>query len=605
MTPFGEAALRYANLGMCVIPLRERDKRPMFNNWPEIATADQAIISRWWQQTPNANVGIATGKKSGIFVLDVDPANGGMDSYENMLLKHGGFPDTWQQITGRRGFHMFFRYPSFPVANAAGLFPGIDIRGDGGQVVAPPSIHPDTGLTYEWDGLEDIENTKLAEAPLWLLEILQGRHDNHGSQHIPIAEKIPHGVQHYTLLSLAGALRRMGLSDAEIVPALLAVNQNRCERPGPDQNIRQIAASVMKYRPADTSLYNTATKLWRMTKAKEHEEKAREEKLGLQVVDGLTVYRSSGLDQKCVIPGILYNGLTVFAGRPKTGKSWMTLQLALSVARGENFLGLPVNMPGGVVYVALEESQSRTATRMQRLADEESVYLQNIGMVYSMSPLASGGRDQLAKIIEDRHPTLVIIDTFLALVGGSDKRSDVMRAEYKEIDTIRKIAAEYDTAMVLVHHMRKSVAGESGIDSVAGSTGVTAAADAIWTLKREDQATGLCAFEVVGREVEEQSLGIRFRREGNVGWELVGTGQEIKAFKDEREITTLLREESDPLSSRKIAELLRMNANAVRNVLYGMGQRGMVIKNSSGNYVLDKHYRGEEQIEERAMGASA
>jgi hypothetical protein len=592
---FGEAAQRYARLGFCVVPLHPRDKKPMFTNWPETATADQSVVSRWWQQTPEANVGIATGRKSGIFVLDVDPSNGGRESFDDMVERHGRFPDTLQQITGSKGWHLFFRYPSFPVHNAAGLLPGIDIRGDGGQVVAPPSIHPKTGLSYEWDGLDEIENQRIAEAPLWLLELLEGKNSQHGSQHLPIAEKIPHGVQHYTLLALAGALRRMGLSENDMLPALLEVNRNRCEQPGQDRAIQQIAHSVMKYRPADNDLFRTASKLWRLTKAKEHEARERDEKLGLQVVDGLTVYRSSGMDQKCVIDGILYNGLTIFAGRPKVGKSWLTLQLALSVAQGEKFMGsLNVNMPGGVVYIALEESQGRTATRMQRLVGVETPYLQNISMVYEMSPLRQGGAEQLEKILADRHPSLVIIDTFLALVGGSgSERRDVMRSEYQEMKTVADISRRADTAMVLVHHMRKSVVGEDGIDSVAGSTGVTAAADAIWTLKREDQQSGMCSFGVTGREVEEQSMALRFRKDDPFGWELVGQGYEIKAVKDQREIITLLREEG-ALSPAKVATLLRMNANHVRATLQQMNEAGLVNRQGNGSYTLTRGYEPED-----------
>src|SRR5688572_11715553 len=116
---FGQAALRYANLGLCVIPLHPRDKKPMYANWPEVATSDQSVVSRWWQQSPTANVGIATGKRSGVFVLDIDPKNGGDDSFEVLVNKHGRFPETWQQITGSKGLHLFFRYPAFSVSNAA------------------------------------------------------------------------------------------------------------------------------------------------------------------------------------------------------------------------------------------------------------------------------------------------------------------------------------------------------------------------------------------------------------------------------------------------------------------------------------------------------
>src|SRR5215472_7763116 len=269
MSDFASAALRYAHLGLAVIPLKPNDKRPMFENWPEVATADAGIVSRWWRQNPEANVGIATGQKSRVFVLDVDVEKGGQDSYDSLILKHGRPPDTWQQVTGSGGFHLFFRYPNFRVANAAGILPGIDIRGDGGQVVAPPSIHPN-GNRYEWDGLQEIERAPLAEAPLWLLELLQQRTiRTQTSDKFPLGVKIPNGARHDTLVALAGMMRRLGLSADEILPSLWAVNERRCEEPRTREHVQKIADSMMRYRPSDGDLFTTANRLWRVTKARE------------------------------------------------------------------------------------------------------------------------------------------------------------------------------------------------------------------------------------------------------------------------------------------------------------------------------------------------
>src|SRR5947207_504059 len=95
-----EAALRYVHMGLAVIPLRPKDKRPIFDEWQNIASKDEALVSRWFIQNPDSNVGIATGPKSNCFVLDVDTVKGGQDSYDCWLNQHGRFPDTWQQITG-------------------------------------------------------------------------------------------------------------------------------------------------------------------------------------------------------------------------------------------------------------------------------------------------------------------------------------------------------------------------------------------------------------------------------------------------------------------------------------------------------------------------
>lgn len=576
MTDFAEAALRYAHMGLAVIPLLPRDKKPWFDNWPEVATSDRETVSRWWQQNSNSNVGIATGQKSHLFVLDVDPKNGGMDSFDTIRTEHGQFPDTWQQITGSGGIHLFFRYPNFRVANAAGIYPGIDIRGDGGQVVAPPSIHPITGKRYAWDGLYEIEQSPLAEAPGWLLDILQQRNSRTHSDKFPISMKIPKGVQHETLVALAGMLRKLGLSTEEIIPSLMEVNNRRCQEPGPVGNISKIAESMMWYRPSDADLFTTANRLWRVTKAKECDAQREREKNLVSMVDGLTVYRAPVAEYKCVVDRILYNGLTVFAGRPKCGKSWLALQLALSVAHGGHFLGaLDVQRPGGVLYIALEESQPRTAGRMRKLQDIEDVLLQNISMVYRLKSLAEGGKEQLAEMLDNQRPNLVIIDTFLALVGGDKGKRDVMRAEYSEIAILKNLAEKYDTAIVLIHHLRKGVLGEEALDAVGGSTGITAAADCVWVMRKQD--VGICSLEAVGREVEQQTLGLKFGASNGVGWNLTGMGEQVKDAKDEKEIMLVLQEEG-ALSPGKVATLLRMNINKCRSIMYVLHQRGLLLR---------------------------
>ncbi|MCC6344274.1 MAG: bifunctional DNA primase/polymerase [Bryobacterales bacterium] len=200
-----ESALEYAHLGLSVIPLH--GKRPYFENWYDVATRDENTIQHWWTQNHNDNIGIVTGIKSQVFVVDVDPRNGGEDSIDTLFTRHGRFPTTWEAMTGSGGRHYYFRMPAFPVGNVVGFAPGIDIKGTGGQVVAPPSIHPDTGKRYEWDGLNDIQDEPLAEAPRWLLDAVRERTESKKATSPPIALKIPKGVQHITLVSLAGRLR--------------------------------------------------------------------------------------------------------------------------------------------------------------------------------------------------------------------------------------------------------------------------------------------------------------------------------------------------------------------------------------------------------------
>ena len=144
-------ALYLANkYGFAVLPVIPHTKQPIIKNWPKLATSDEQQITEWWDAYPNANIGVATGLRSGIFVMDVDVDKGGLASLEE-LMAHDEWAPTLTSKTGTGGFHFLFRWdPANPVGNSVSrLAPGIDIRGEGGFIVAPPSIHPN-GNRYEW-----------------------------------------------------------------------------------------------------------------------------------------------------------------------------------------------------------------------------------------------------------------------------------------------------------------------------------------------------------------------------------------------------------------------------------------------------------------------
>ena len=552
---FMEAALNYAKMGLCVIPLKPRGKRPYFDNWPEIATSDIDTVTRWWQQNPSANVGIATGKKSRLFVLDVDPKNGGDESFQSLTYKYGA-PETWRDITGSGGFHLFFRYPNFPVGNAAGIWPGIDIRGDGGQVVAPPSIHPDTGKRYEWDGLEEIKWNSLHDAPDWVLDALQPHAKHAPGEALAIEEKIHKGVQHMTLVSLAGALRRMGLNEAEIFPALMQVNQTRCEQPGPEDNIRQIAHSMMRYAPADKDLWKTASTVWRERAKIEHQNERRkaailEDPLNATTMSGRTVFNLPQNDPEMVIENTLYYGYTILAGRPKGGKSWLGLQIALAVANGAPLRGADsrgIN-PGRVEYLALEDSPRRTSLRMHRiLQDKDSIMLDNIDFIYNSRPMDKGGMDSLDARLLERKPTLVVIDTLRAFINGGPSGTDIVMQEYAAADKIHKLAEKHRCAVLALHHTNK-------LGSIAGTYGMIAGADAVWLFKRDagqDDGT----LEITGRDVEEQVLGMRFSKDPfTFGWQVIGEGNDALFREDRAEIVNVMRLEGQQTVNQLAAKL--------------------------------------------------
>jgi predicted P-loop ATPase len=165
------AALGYAKRGWQVLPCRAGDKRPATRHGFKDATADKAALIRFWGATPDANIGIATGAASKLVVLDVDPRNGGSEQLHEAQRVHGDLPETLVAATGGGGTHYFFELPDGGLPCGV-LADGLDLKAEGGYVVAAPSVHP-SGATYRW--LSDPSKTPLASCPDWIVEAMRSR----------------------------------------------------------------------------------------------------------------------------------------------------------------------------------------------------------------------------------------------------------------------------------------------------------------------------------------------------------------------------------------------------------------------------------------------
>lgn len=239
-------ALAYAARGWPVIPCRPHGKEPLVAGGYRAATTDPDVIRGWWMRWPDANVGIPTGRPSGIIVIDVDPRHGGGET----LLELPELPQTVEVITGGGGRHLYFLAPNQEIRcrpNALG--PGLDLRGDGGYVLVPPSVHP-SGRRYEWELSSHPEDVAIAPLPDWLIEWLAKPETASNTPQTVEDERIPAGRRNVTLTSLAGSMRRRGMTREAIKAALLAENAARCDPPLPEDEVRRIAASVSRYDPA-------------------------------------------------------------------------------------------------------------------------------------------------------------------------------------------------------------------------------------------------------------------------------------------------------------------------------------------------------------------
>lgn len=260
------AAIDYIKRGLAVFPLEEKGKRPKTRNGFKDATTDAAQVKAWWQQWPNANIGIATGKRSGgIFVIDLDiDEDKGIDGYhtlEDWQRENGKFPETWTAITGRGGYHLYFHSNS-GIKNRAGIIDGVDVRGDGGYVVAPPSIHSN-GNRYEWE--YDPEEYDLADANNNVKFFLETGINSPGER-FSMPDIVNAGERNAMIFRFACMMQAKGASDEAVFAATMAENNTKCNPPMEEKEVRIIVNSVLKYqkgKPIHISDSGVATQGWR------------------------------------------------------------------------------------------------------------------------------------------------------------------------------------------------------------------------------------------------------------------------------------------------------------------------------------------------------
>jgi len=167
-SPTGRAALEYLRRGWSVIPAVAKAKRPALP-WKTYQSrlVSEETLRKWFDRSPDYNVSIVTGALSGLIVIDVDPRHGGRASLKQLEQEHGSLPDTVESVTGGGGRHLYFAHPGGEIHNRTNIKPGIDLRGDGGCIVAPPSIHP-SGKPYRWKKGHAPGEIALASLPDWL-----------------------------------------------------------------------------------------------------------------------------------------------------------------------------------------------------------------------------------------------------------------------------------------------------------------------------------------------------------------------------------------------------------------------------------------------------
>ena len=243
---FLDAAIEYASKGLAVFPIKPRAKEPITKNGVKDATTNFNTIKKWWTKHPTANIGIACGEPSGgLLVIDLDvKENGisGLDTLHNWERDNGELPETVRSITGKGGAHILYRI-QYREKNRVNLLEGIDIRSDGGYIVAPPSVHPN-GRRYEWE--YDPDEYDIAEADELVLKLLStGKKAEVDTFVMP--ETVQSGKRNDTIYKLACSLQGKGLPDEVILTTCQLSNKSMCNPPLEDDEVEKIVDSALKH----------------------------------------------------------------------------------------------------------------------------------------------------------------------------------------------------------------------------------------------------------------------------------------------------------------------------------------------------------------------
>jgi hypothetical protein len=246
------AALSLAKRRIHVFPCAPRGKIPITAHGCLDASKDLDQIQSWWSAHPDANIGVATGSKSGIWVLDIDGEDG-EGSIRDLEKRIQPLPTTIESITGGGGRHLFFRLPDFKDAptirnSAKQLGIGLDVRGEGGYVVAPSSVHP-SGRPYAWS----VDTaTEFAHPPVWLIALITLPQT--GVTHLDerrspdnwkrVAEGVPEGSRNMNTASLTGYLLRRNVRPDITLELMLGWNL-RNQPPLPEDGIVRTVESIV------------------------------------------------------------------------------------------------------------------------------------------------------------------------------------------------------------------------------------------------------------------------------------------------------------------------------------------------------------------------
>jgi hypothetical protein len=271
-----------------------------------------------------------------------------------------------------------------------------------------------------------------------------------------------------------------------------------------------------------------------------------------------------------IVHGVIAPGLTLLAGDPKCGKSWLAMELSLAVATGRPALGsLPVSQ-GPVLHLALEDTRQSFKERCELMEIDQ--WPETVEVFFECDPLDQGGLDNLKALVVTSRPRMIIIDTFAKVRREADERKPIQQREYGDLQGLKAIADAHDVAIVLLLHTNKQK-GQNPIARTAGSHGFTGGADNVLLLSREERAGTL---NVTGRRIAESRLNLTQDPE-TMRWRATGQNAAVELQHTEEAVLRYLWQHGTAAPA-DIIRGTRIARRTLEDALRRMDDRGLLAR---------------------------
>jgi len=494
-----KSALWYRRKEFSVIPCKPKTKEALIS-WQEYQERKptEEEITKWWTQTPDANIGIVLGKVSGLITLEVD---------DEKAINNKHLPITPQAVSGGKGLpHLYFRYlegmKNYKAhENGRELY---SIRGNGQYVLVPPSIHP-SGKPYTWAYGLGIHQVELAELPEWIIELVIKRekttNTNEKTYEHLFKGEVKEGGRNNVLTSYAGKLKSYNMNIGEAKHILNSLNQIHCTPPLEESEVENIVNSVYRYKNTDG--FEIKLTAWNELIGTEEPE------IEFLIEDLLPL--------ACLI---------LLAGKPKLGKSLLALLIALSVGLGQSLWNKKVRK-GNVLFISTEDGVIRLKKRIWKMLGNPVDFNPNFHFYCGDLILTKKNVfEELKKTVAELKPTLIVLDPLINLFRGRELNSGEDMNEV--LRPLQVLAKESRACVLVIHHVRKT-GGDDPTDVVQGSTTISGVADGLLilrSLKGNNNEEKKATLEVILKDAEIPQKVV-LKLDQNLRWEVEGSFEEF------------------------------------------------------------------------------